>query len=250
MSYDDVIKLLPTTRLYQEYFLRSQDKSDYEMDNTPISVDAESNSYNPKVEPIALNKSFYEVAKAVQQNGVASIWFRCKVDNWLRWVITKLENSDEVRHSVTVIDAIFYKNTEYLVILDSAGFSHKDEKPDCIQQDGIRLMTKEAFDQGVYNQWTVISLDKSPGTSKPSLNFKSPIKYGMKNEDVLMLQKALIYLSLLDWKANTGNYLNMTRSSVKAFQIKYNVASLEEINKLNGMSVGPKTIAKLNEIFK
>lgn len=252
MSYSDVIKLLPTVKISKESDVPSQNMTDTQMDAQDIVY--KGTELNPVVEPLTLNKSFYEVAQAVRQHGVASIWFRCSVNNWLKWIMNKCDDSNEVGHSVAVIDAVNYKGVNYLIFLDSAGHYTRDPnpQPEWIKTYGLRAITEEAFNQGVYNQWTVVELKKTDmtTTSKPVHNFVTPLYFGMiKNSDVEKLQEILIYEGLLDSRANTGNYKNMTRSAVKAFQVKHNVATMAELNQLNGLRVGQKTINKLNELY-
>lgn len=88
----------------------------------------------------------------------------------------------------------------------------------------------------------------APGTFKH--HFQTPIKINDTGEEVKALQTALyIDGELKVDPAIFGNYKNLTRAAVKAFQEKYQVASQAEIDLINGRSVGPKTRAKLNEIF-
>lgn len=249
MSYADVVKLLPTCKIYSETQAPSQFMSDIDMDKNIITGTSISNA---KLEAFWLPKSFDEVAKAFGQNGYASIWFKGNYDEWLKWIIDDLSSeSNQVRHSVRVIDAIRKENVEYLVILDSAGTYRTDQiQPDWINGDGVRLVTRKAFEQGVFNQWTAKPIQIVEPQNKPFHNFTYSLKYGMlKNNDVLKLQEILIYEGLLDREANTGNYKNMTRSAVRAFQLKHKVANVQEITQLAGTSCGPKTRAMLNKLY-
>jgi hypothetical protein len=78
--------------------------------------------------------------------------------------------------------------------------------------------------------------------------FKGIIKYGTRSEDVKALQRALKVDGVYNYDV-TGYYGDITAAAVKRFQRKYNIASIQEINSLNGRQAGPKTIAKLNELF-
>lgn len=248
MSYQDVIKLLPTIRIWKEKDTPSQSMNDTQMDEQKIAGE----SLNPVIEPFLLPRSFDEVAKAVRQQGCASIWFRGTFDEWQRWIIDDLSSqSNQVRHSVKIVDAVRVDDVEYLVALDSAGYYRSDSKqPSWLKTDGLRAITRKAFEQGTFNQWTVRQLNIVPPTSKPQHKFEYNLKFGMlNNNDVRKLQEILIYEGLLDADAKTGNYKNMTRSAVKAFQLKHKVASVQEITQLAGMSAGNKTRAKLNELY-
>jgi peptidoglycan hydrolase-like protein with peptidoglycan-binding domain len=48
---------------------------------------------------------------------------------------------------------------------------------------------------------------------------------------------------------STGYYGSITAKGVLEWQLKHNVAPVDEINSLQGRRVGPATIAKLNEIY-
>lgn len=248
MAYADVVKLLPTTKIYTESDVPSQSMTDQQMDSQVIR----GNSVQGKLEAFSLPKSFDEVAKAVRQNGRASIWFRGTYDEWLKWVIDDLSSqSNQVRHSVRIVDAVRKDGVEYLVALDSAGYYRADQpKPNWILKDGIRLITRKAFEQGVFNQWTARQINNEQPFGKPKYTFNRNLKFGMLNDnDVKELQRCLIYEGLLDKDAVTGNYKNMTRSAVKAFQLKHKVAPVQEITQLAGMGCGPLTRKKLNELY-
>ena len=49
---------------------------------------------------------------------------------------------------------------------------------------------------------------------------------------------------------STGLYKEITRQAVLKFQVKHNIASPKELARLNGKRVGPKTIAKLNQLIE
>ncbi len=81
-------------------------------------------------------------------------------------------------------------------------------------------------------------------------NFQSPLKYGDKGDEVKALQMALYQDGELKVDPSIfGNYLGLTAAAVKAFQLKYNVASPAEIEAIAGKSVGPKTRTALNLLF-
>lgn len=81
--------------------------------------------------------------------------------------------------------------------------------------------------------------------------FLSDLKYGQKNVEVNKLQRALKFLGFFPAEMEeTFYYGEWTRQAVRKFQFAYNVASLLELLCVNGKIVGPKTRAKLNEIFK
>lgn len=247
MSYTDVIKHF-RDGLYLEKDVPSQYMNDSQMDNAGIP--ALSNVTVPEYEPFIVKKDFYEVAKAVRNNKVASIWFSCTVPDWERYIIDDIVSTGVVRHSVKVFDAVRVNGVEYLVIFDSSGYyRYEPTRPVFIGKDGIRLISKKAFDKMVFHQYTVVEIKKDNIAPKPQFTFPSVITFGMMNDDVRRLQTVLVYENLLDIRAVTGYYGNLTRTAVKQWQIKHNVADMQELNIVNGLRVGAKTLKKLNELY-
>ncbi len=96
-----------------------------------------------------------------------------------------------------------------------------------------------------------------PPAQQFSHSFQTDILYGQQSDEVAALQTALmidgefdkaLYTKLLSQK-QLGFYGDITRQAVLAFQKRYNIASLWELIFLNGKKVGPKTRAKLNQLF-
>lgn len=105
-----------------------------------------------------------------------------------------------------------------------------------------------------------------PTPVKPKFNFTSQLHFAltgydskglpiydmtmMNNLSVKALQDILKYEGVMDVKiASTGNYLQATAKAVLAFQLKHQVDTVDVLNSLGGKRVGPKTIAKLNELY-
>jgi len=85
---------------------------------------------------------------------------------------------------------------------------------------------------------------------KPKYKFERDLVFGMRNNDVAMLQECLKYEELFPINVpSTGYYGNITAKAVYKFQVKYEVAPKEELDALKGRRVGPKTRAKLNQLF-
>lgn len=96
-----------------------------------------------------------------------------------------------------------------------------------------------------------------PDASTFKHNFNTDLNYGMTSDEVVALQTALmidgefskdLYSSLLSNK-QLGSYGSITQQAVLVFQRKYNLISLLEWLFLKGRKVGPKTRAKLNDLF-
>lgn|SRR3990167_6447872 len=78
--------------------------------------------------------------------------------------------------------------------------------------------------------------------------FNDVMKYGMSNVDIARLQFKLQELGFFTYPKITGFYGEITRRAVLAFQKAYRVASLLELEWVNGERVGLKTLAKLNNL--
>ena len=88
--------------------------------------------------------------------------------------------------------------------------------------------------------------------AKPHYYFGKVLKIGMVREpDVVALQNVLKYENLFPAnQSSTGNYLEVTRRAVEAFQRKYQVADVVELDQVRGNTVGLKTLALLNKLYK
>ena len=86
--------------------------------------------------------------------------------------------------------------------------------------------------------------------AKPFYKFTTPLPYGAKGQDVAKLQEILRYEGCLGrGQGDNGVYCPATAQAVKALQIKHNIATISEINTLNGMRVGTLTIKYLNKTY-
>jgi peptidoglycan hydrolase-like protein with peptidoglycan-binding domain len=96
-------------------------------------------------------------------------------------------------------------------------------------------------------------LEQIPSLPKPDAfkyEFKNVLSFGMSNAEVKILQRALQIDGVFPSTQPCTNYYGpITATAVVEFQKKYKVASLWEILLLRGRRVGPKTLAKLNELF-
>ena len=93
-------------------------------------------------------------------------------------------------------------------------------------------------------------LNNLPPANQFKHRFLVNLAYGQKSEEVRFLQIALkINGTFPSTVAETGYYGDITAKAVLDFQKKYNVASLYELLVLRGRNVGPKTRAKLNELY-
>ena len=114
-----------------------------------------------------------------------------------------------------------------------------------ITEDQINGMYSTWYYKHLRNDWRDVD-----ETIKPIYIFLNTLRVGDRNNDVVVLQDILKYEGLFPTNVeSTGNYFGITSRSVYDFQVKYNVAGMEELNSLAGTITGPKTRKKLNELY-
>lgn len=189
------------------------------------------------------------------------MWFRFPYDEWQ--IDPKVTNSKStlVHHSVTGVDYVLRGGKKKIVIQDSWGHhSSTLEGLRFIDQDFINSrMTFCVYLKDLNNKWRSEQPEPSPEPqpqptpepNKPSHKFGKVLLYGMRQDpDVIALQNILKYEELFPQSvASTGNYLSITAKAVLAWQKKHDVASLAELNALQGRRCGSKTIKTLNSLY-
>lgn len=169
-------------------------------------------------------------------------------------------NTAPLRHSVAGVDFTMWKGEKAIVIDESWGLG--------ATVDGQRVVRESFFKARNYFVAYPINFRFEDQTAvpdtKPRYNFQKKLKFiawakngpadAMLNEsqkaDVKAMQDILKYEG--QFPANvesTGYYGAITAKGVLGFQRKYGVASEDELTKLAGKVVGPKTRAKLNELY-
>lgn len=143
--------------------------------------------------------------------------------------------------------AFIYKGKKTILIQDSWGINSGWNGRRFVSEDwwkNGRIIGALSFKQ-LKNTWR-----NETEIPKPKYRFDKDLVFGMKNNDVAMLQECLKYEELFPVNVpSTGYYGNITAKAVYQFQVKYSVAPQEELDALKGRKVGPKTRAKLNELF-
>jgi hypothetical protein len=196
------------------------------------------------------NGDFETLASVIQVTGKAVMaWFYFTTEEWSKYIPTvsgKINFGTALRHSVAVVDFFLVGGKKYLLIEDSAWFGGLTR----------RLISEEFFRERnwfiryptnfKFQDQTII-----PESIKPVYKFKNIVRYGMENNpDVRALQDILKYEGFFPIERDsTGNYFAMTTAGVLKFQLKYNVATPDELHQLQGRQAGPKTLAKLNELY-
>lgn len=203
------------------------------------------------------------VASVIQttKKGVM-VWFRFGKGEWTDYPELKVE-TPTAHHSVAGVDFTKFKNEKSIVIDESWGTTNSIKELDAqrvIRETFYKARNTHAsypmdfkFDSTVVPAperkafgAPLVFIELDPVTQRPV----NSATHEAQKADVIRLQDILKKEGLLPTNIeSTGLYHNLTAKAVKAFQIKYAVAPMAELNEVNGRRVGGKTLAKLNELY-
>lgn len=234
-----------------EDLVPSQDMSDSEMDSVVIP------EYKKKVGEVFKASSYVQlptgdidtIASVIQTTGKpVMVWFYFQGSEWDKKPTIKNSNltiSTGLRHSVTAVDFALVDGKKCLIIDDSWGVKHGDR--------GQRVISEEFFKARNWFSAYFIDFKFTDNTPLPpfvrfthTLEFSEVYKV---EAEVIDLQDVLKSLGFFPSNVESSGYYGaITAKAVYAFQKKYQVASDQELDELQGRVVGPKTIAKLNEL--
>jgi hypothetical protein len=197
-------------------------------------------------------KDIDTIASIIQTTGKGvMVWFYFKYDEWndkpvAKYLSLDLAAQDTCRHSVTAVDYALVNGEKCLIIEDSWGPQYG--------LGGQRIITESFFKT---RNWFAghpmnFKFDEQ-GVSKPHYTFTKQLQQQVvysPDPDVKALQEILRYEGFFPANIEyTGNYGPITAKAVLLFQQKYNIGTPTEITSLKGKIVGPKTLAKLNELY-
>ncbi len=217
------------------------------------------------------------IASTIQKTKKAvMVWFYFTNQEWspfvpvVKDVFLKKTASTTLRHSVTAVDYTLYKGKKALIIEDSAHFGGLTQR--VITEDFFKarnFFSAYAIDFSFTDLTNrIVTPDEIPvpvEKVKPKYTFSKELKFIPLNpngnisnsvensnhrNDVIALQNILKYEGLFPTNIkSTGYYGAVTARAIDSFQRKYDVAPVSELDSLKGRIVGPKTIAKLNELY-
>lgn len=222
----------------------SENMTDTQLD--AITIPLNFNDLNNLVVPsnyfVLKSLNFDYLASLVNRLGSAMYWVDTNYTDWNLDIPRAGKQGGGVRHSITIVDTINFEGSDYLVIEDSWGLFGKYK--------GQRLISREQFESNgifaaVFTELKYDTVDKVEKT-----NFSVIMQQGNRFDDIKRLQDFLktegVFPSNLE---STGFYGNLTAKAVYAFQIKHNVAPMNELDQLKGKRVGQKTLNKINKIL-
>ena len=223
-------------------------------------TEAELNAYRNKRTPLmkeialpgkggnylALPFNFDVIAQEIQREKAVCLGFRFNSGDWSSGEVITRKNGT-YGHAITGVDFCLWNGKKAIVFDNSWGNSDWGfQGQGVITEDRAEGLMGALYYEDLKNTWR-----EELVIPKPKYQFEKDLVYGMKNNDVIMLQNCLKYEELFPVnQISTGYYGNITAKAVYQFQIKYQVASQEELDSLQGRRVGPATRNKLNQLFK
>lgn len=146
----------------------------------------------------------------------------------------------EWRHWVYACAAKLINGKKHIRIINSWGTETGNE--------GRQWLSEDYFKSHIFSGWTHVFAPPIPVVFKH--NFQINMNLGDTNTEVQALQTALkIDGEFPNTVPPSGFYGEITRKAVLDFQRKYNIATPQELNTLNGKICGPATRLKLNFLF-
>jgi hypothetical protein len=214
-------------------------------------------------------KDIDAIASTIQTTGKGvMVWYFFKQDEWSREipviVDAGLTAPNGLRHSVTAVDYFLYNGKKALLVEDSAHFGghtyhiitedfHKVRNffahyaMNYVFQDQTQPTPTDPVQKPTYTFTKTLEFIPWNDTTNAPLDL---VKHEAQKNDTIALQRILQYEGM--FPANftaTGYYGAMTAKAVLAWQTKHAVAPVSELVPLQGKSVGPKTMTKLNSLY-
>lgn len=158
----------------------------------------------------------------------------------------KLTKRGKHGHLVAGVDFGIWEGKKAIIFDNSWGYDWGVKLGEDFTGQGI--LTEDQL-HGVPYVWF---FENRPNTldTFPAHHFSRDLKYGEESEEVVALQNILKYLGKFpETVRSTGYYGDTTARGVYSYQVEYAVAPMEELDELQGESVGPKTRAMLNKQF-
>jgi len=247
MNIADMMEILKTHGSPLDEDLSDDNKDDKYLDSKQFNQYKveEAKKYRAK-NYVYMSKDINEMARVISEGKTPILLLRCGIKEWIT-TPQLIKNTREINHYVPCVDFVLIDGVKYIVVQDSWGWSGG--------KNGYRFLSEEFIKNRVELVVYTIDLENTPIvepiTTKPVYYFKSSLEKGtMNNEDVKALQRILKYEGCMDQSVpSTGNYLNMTCLAVKKLQLKNQIASVKEIESLQGARCGSKTLFYLNRKY-
>lgn len=149
-------------------------------------------------------------------------------------------------HLMCVTDKTLYNGKRALVVGHHWGERWGWSGHGLLLEDRAEGVPNWGFFKALDNDWQ----EEDHTGAKPSYEFNVNLAYGDRNNEVAKLQEVLKWEEVFPKDVPcTGYFGQISAKAVYDFQVKHEVADMAEIDALQGMAVGPKTRAKLTQLY-
>ena len=221
-----------------ESLLPSENKGETEMnDKTGITADTDATAQRYKsAGRVALPIDIDAIAAITTSGKGVLLGHRFDYSEWTDFPTVDPNSKLTCGHGTAGVDNVLVSGKKYIVMDDSWGPNYA--------KFGQRYLSQEWLKARCFYAGYTINFIYEPTDNKPHHNFTHWLKRGDRNADVVALQNILKYEGMFPTNVDsTGLYGPVTQRGVLLFQNKY----LGSNN--GGVQCGPKTIAKLNELY-
>ena len=251
MYADDGGKLATTTATVPEVLYPSHNDSEEEMNELDSYISA-----------------FQAIGRILRAKNYFWLYDTTNIDSFAQVsamgkpiVMTVVFGDGEFGTMAPEVKAVVPKYGHAITILPNSYFTYQGKKAVLIQNSwgdfryygGRQILTEDWFIKnrivcGIFFEDLQNLAVLNPDVVKPQYNFTNDLYYGMRNDEVKILQKCLAtekdsngYLFPI-YQTCTGYFGGITLAAAKRFQLKYNIEPVLGY-------VGPLTRAKLNQLF-
>lgn len=206
--------------------------------NLPVTVDTPIKSY---LYAFPSYKNIDEIAQAIEVYGECFVTIYANGTEYNNaYKPVAIPNAElNVAHCLCATYYFTDENGEKCLVIDESWQSTK-----------TRVFTETYFKIRGTGAMYLIPPTDAPVPSKPHYKFSVPLLFGQSSYGIKELQDILKYENIFPLNIpSTAYFGNITSKAVLIWQKKHQVAPDSELDPLQGRRVGPKTIAKLNELY-
>jgi hypothetical protein len=149
-------------------------------------------------------------------------------------------------HLVAAVDYTLYKGKRAIVFDNSWDYSWGfDGQGVLVEGNEAGVRDYCVYLKDLNNNWRGgIEIEK------PKFVFTKNLEFGMRNNDIVALQKALKYFECFPQDSDaTGYYGNITAKAILKWQLEYKVDTKEVLDSLGGRVFGPKSRSSMSQLL-
>jgi len=249
MNMNELFQILCKKRAPLDIDLRGDNLTETQANNFPITnkmykealaiIDEKYNLKYAFINP----KDLDEIARVIDDGWTPIILLRSDISEWTSEPYQNPKFDSKVTYNINHYNPLIYAGKKdsrrKFVSDDSWGSSYG--------KNGQRVIDESFMLNRVELVGYIYTVEKE--NTKPKYSFNKILTYGIReSSDVKALQDVLKYENCIDKSIpSTGNYLNQTAQGIMKLQLKNKIASVSEIESLNGKRVGAKTLLYLKK---